>query len=176
MSHYSTEALSERQVSGPRSQSETTGGGDSKPQGQPWTQVLAATSVVSHGCLRAGVSPVWAPHSSTVCCTGDGEALLPPLPLRKAHRGWPLIISLCPHPRPPPPPPAKELRRLEGGTREGRPCSKTPRRSLGGQGQAIPHCSAIPPSCLPLLRPQLPEGGQGLLKAALKRTFPSWER
>lgn len=62
VSHYSTEAPLERQVSGPRSQSETTGGGDSKPQGQLWTQLLAATTVMSHGCLRAGVSHVWAPH------------------------------------------------------------------------------------------------------------------
>ena len=78
MSHYSTQALPERQVSGLRSQSETTGGRDSKARGQPWTQLLAATTVVSHGCLRAGVFPVWAPHSSTVCRTGDGEPLPPP--------------------------------------------------------------------------------------------------
>ena len=62
VSNYSTEAPLERQVSGPRSQSERTRGGDSKPQGQLRTRLLAATTVMCHGCLRAGVSHVWALH------------------------------------------------------------------------------------------------------------------
>ena len=111
------------------------------------------------------------PFSLTVCCRGDRKPLLPPLPLRKARKAGHGIISLYPHA-----PQQRNSGAWEGGTKEGIPHSKTTRRSLGGQGQEVRRCSAIPASCLPLLKPQLPEGGQGLPEAAPKRTFPSWER
>lgn len=115
VSHYPTEAPLERQVSGPRSQSGTTGGRDSKSRGQPWTQILAAATVVPHGCLRAGVSPVRAPHCRVhqpflVNCMlqrGWGTTARP-LPLRKAHGGWPLIYQCVP----PSPPPSKGTQAL----------------------------------------------------------------
>ena len=150
---------------------ETANPGDSpgpKSLLQPQSCPTDASGLGSPPCGHLTVE-FTGPFLSTVCCRGVGNHCSPS-PTQKSTRKLAADLSVC---APFPTPQQRNSGAGDGGTREGRLRSKTTARSLGGQGQAGPHC---PASCLPLLRPQLPERGQALPKAAPKRTFRSRER